>query len=124
MGLDTFMNQAAPAEELRDTRDTYGPVGIATFVEVSLIFVGILVYIWRWQYTLPHAWIPLWGCILLSHIMHRDNLRRLGLTTAGLRSSARSVLPLALVLYLPMLGYGLVRHRFAAIRLTPPALLV
>jgi len=94
------------------------PLRLATAVEVALVFAGILAYIWRWQHTSPHAWIALWVVILVSHVLHRDNLRGLGLGRTGLRASAQWVLPLTLLLCLPMLFYGFGHHRLAVLRLT------
>ena len=92
-----------------------GPRAIATALEVALIFAGILAYIWRWQHTVPLAWIPLWALILASHVLHRDTVRGLGLGLTGLRASAQWVLPLAILLYLPLLYYGWAHHRLVAL---------
>ncbi|MGO8819355.1 MAG: type II CAAX prenyl endopeptidase Rce1 family protein [Terriglobia bacterium] len=92
---------------------TNGPLAIATACEVALIFAGILAYIWRWQHTIPLAWIALWALILVSHVLHRDTLRGLGLGTTDLRANAQWVLPLAIILYVPMLIYGFYHHRLA-----------
>ncbi len=94
------------------------PWAIATAFEVVLIFTGILLYIWRWQHTHPLAWIPLFALILVSHVVHRDTWRGLGLAGADFRSSAQCVWPLAILLYLPMLGYGIFHHRLV---LLPPS---
>jgi hypothetical protein len=95
-----------------------GLLAIATAFEIALIFAGILAYIWRWQHTSPHAWMALWALILVSHALHRDTLRGLGLRGTGLRASAQWVLPLAILLYLPMLFYGSVHHRLALLQPT------
>lgn len=79
---------------------------LATALEVSLVYAGILQYIWRWQFTSPRAWMLLLAVVLLSHVAHRDNLRALGLTWYGLRANAQVALPLALALYVPLLLYG------------------
>ena len=94
-----------------------GPLAMATALEVVLVFAGILAYIWRWQHTAPLAWMPLWALILVSHVLHRDTVRGLGLGGTGLHASAQWVLPLAILLYLPMLVYGWAHHRLA---LLPP----
>jgi hypothetical protein len=86
-------------------------VAAATAGEVALIFSGILLYIWRWQHTHPPLWIALWAFILISHALHRDTLRGLGLGAEGLQASAQWILPLAILLCLPMLYYGFERHR-------------
>ncbi len=83
----------------------------AAAVEVLAVYAGILLYIWRWQFTHPHAWLPLLAVVLASHVAHRDTLRGLGLTLHELRSSAQVVLPLFLALALPLLVYGFARWR-------------
>jgi hypothetical protein len=87
-----------------------------------LIYAGILTYIWRWQHTYPHAWMVLWGIILVSHVAHRDTLRSLGLTFGEARESAQLVLPIALVFYVPLLAFGFGRHVLAIVPLNWHAL--
>jgi hypothetical protein len=80
-------------------------------LEILLVYSGILLYIWRWQFVHPHAWMPLLAVVLASHFARRDSLRRLGLTLVELRSCAGVVLPLALAIYVPLLLYGFACHR-------------
>lgn len=87
----------------------------ATALEVLLVFTGILLYIWRWQYHHPRSWLWLLAAVLLSHLIHRDRLRDMGLGIAGMRSCAESILPLAVAIYLPVLAYFLVRGRLHVI---------
>ena len=82
------------------------PVVVLTTLEVLLMFAGILAYIWRWQRIAPHSWIVLLALILVSHVLHRDTPRSLGFSIAEMIPSARQILPVALALYLPLLGYG------------------
>jgi len=104
---------------------TRGSLPVITTLEVAVIFAGILAYIWHWQYTSPRAWIiALWALILVSHVLHRDTLRGLGLGRADLRASAQWVLPLAILLYLPMLIYGFKHQRLALLRPTWHSLLL
>jgi hypothetical protein len=107
------MGGVTTAGEMESVAGNRRPLVIATAFEVPLIFGGILVYIWRWQYTIPRIWIALWALILVSHVLHRDTLRGLGLVRTELRASAQQVLPLAILLYLPMLFYGFSHHRLA-----------
>ncbi len=85
----------------------------ATALEVLLVYAGILLYIWRWQFTYPRAWMALLAVVLASHMAHRDTLRGLGLTFVELRASARLILPLAAAVYVPVEILG-----FASGRLT------
>lgn len=88
-----------------------------TAAEILIVYAGILLYIWRWQWTHPHFWMPLWAMILASHLAHRHSLRDLGLTPAGLRASAEVALPLALAVYLPVFLFALARHQ---LEILPP----
>jgi membrane protease YdiL (CAAX protease family) len=99
------------------------PVVIATALEVVLVFAGILAYIWCWQHTNPLAWMGLFALILVSHWLHGDTLRGLGLVGTEFRASAQWVLPLAILVYLPLLFYGFEHHRLALLRPTWQSLL-
>jgi hypothetical protein len=79
---------------------------LATILEILLVYAGILLYIWRGQFTYPRAWMVLLACVLASHVLHGDSLQDLGLTLENLRASAQSILPLALALFLPITIYG------------------
>jgi hypothetical protein len=132
------MSPGAAAGEREGGGIIRGPLAIATAFEVVLIFAGILAYIWRWQHANPLAWMghpsspliarfmdtnPLaWGglfaLILVSHALHHDTLRGLGLGWTGMRAGAQWVLPLAILLYLPLLFYGFAHHRLALLHPT------
>jgi hypothetical protein len=84
-----------------------GKQGLAT-LEVLVVFAGILLYIWRWQYSHPYFWIPFLAVVLLSHFIHRDSLRDLGLSLHGLRASAALIVPLGALILLPAFVYGVV----------------
>jgi hypothetical protein len=81
-----------------------------TALEVAAVYAGILLYIWRWQFSYPRVWMILLAVVLATHVLHRDRLADLGLTVRDLRAGAQSVLPLALALFLPVVIYG-VAHR-------------
>ena len=91
-------------------------LAVATALEVALLFGALLAFIWRWQFTYPHAWMALWALILASHVLHRDTLRSLGVSWTELGASARVVLPVAVILYLPLLVYGFARHSLVLLR--------
>jgi hypothetical protein len=78
-------------------------------LEVLAVFTGILFYIWRWEHSHPYAWIPLLLIVLVSHFVHHDTLRSLGLGLHELRPSASLALPLAAWLLLPALAFGVAR---------------
>jgi hypothetical protein len=115
------MHQGALVEEIEQISRLNRLAVMAAF-EVPLIFGGIMLYIWRWQHSAPLAWIPLLAMVLVSHGLHRDTARDLGLAATGMRASAEWVLPLAVFLYVPMLIYGFLHHRLALISPTWQAL--
>jgi hypothetical protein len=54
--------------------------------------------------------MTLLGVVLVSHFLHHDTFRRLGLSFAGMRANAQVVLPIALAFYIPLLVFGFARH--------------
>jgi hypothetical protein len=97
-----------------DARSAWHPwLPVCSALEVILVYSGIVTYIWRWQHTYPYSWMVLWGVVLVSHFLHRDTFRTLGLSFAGMRANAQIVLPIALAFYVPLLVFGLARHALA-----------
>jgi len=90
---------------------------LLTGLEAVGMFACVLLYIWRWQYVLPHLWILLLAIVFASHFVHRDTLQGLGLTLLELRPSAEKVLPIILILYVPLVIYGFAAGR---LKVTPP----
>ncbi len=64
----------------------------ATALEVSLVYAGILYYVWLWRFTHPRLWMLILGIILVSQLARRDSLRALGLAPSQLWASAQIVL--------------------------------
>ena len=94
-------------------------LALAGPVEALLVFAGILLYIWRWQFSYPRAGVILLATVLVaSHLVHRDTLASMGLAQSNLRASAQIVLPLALGIFIPLTIYGLASGTF---RLLLPA---
>ncbi len=85
----------------------------ATAAELLIVYACILLYIWRWQRDEPLLWIPLLAFVMLTHVLHHDTFRELGLTLHELRASAGIILPLAATIYGPIVFYALVRHHLA-----------
>ncbi len=94
---------------------------LATTAEVLAIYAGILLYIWRWQYSHPHAWMLLGAMILASHVAHHDTLRSMGLLGSELRASAQIVLPIAAAVFVPLVIYGLLARRLVPATPSPRA---
>lgn len=104
------MSTITSVGEFEATRIRHSWLPIYSALEAVLLFAGIMAYIWRWHHAVTGLWMALWGIILISQILHRDTFRSLGLTLAGMRSSAELVLPIALASYIPLLVYGFARH--------------
>jgi hypothetical protein len=85
-----------------------------TALEVLFVYAGILLYIWRWRFTYPRAWMALLAFVLASHAAHHDSLQQLGLTLRDLGTSAQTILPLAVTLFVPAVLCG-----FASEKLLP-----
>jgi len=83
---------------------------IISALEVLLVYAGILLYIWRWQFSHPRLWMAFLAVMVLSHLARGERPRDLGLTLSGLRRNAEKILPLVLALYLPLVVYGFTRH--------------
>ena len=94
---------------------------LLTGLEAVGMFACVLLYIWRWQNSLPHLWILLLAIVFASHFVHRDTLKDLGLTLLELRPSAERVLPLMLAFYVPLVIYGFAASR---LKVTAPGLTV
>jgi CAAX prenyl protease-like protein len=110
MNLGILMSTATSIGEASPLRATRPHAVFGAALEVLLVYAGILYYIWHWQFTFPRAWMVLWGAVLISHVAHRDTLRTLGLDWTHIRSSAQLMFPLALIVYLPLVMYGIARH--------------
>jgi hypothetical protein len=82
---------------------------VLTVLEVLAVYAAILYFIWRWEFTHPLAWAPLFVFVVLTHFLHHDSLRSLGLSTFELGASAQLIVPLALVIFVPLVIFGLVR---------------
>jgi hypothetical protein len=96
----------------------------ATGIELLLVYAGILLYIWRWQFSYPRAWIPLLAVVLASHFVHHERLHDLGFTWRSLRASASVILPLASTVYVVLILYGFVSRRLTLTMLNKRALIM
>ena len=59
--------------------------------EVVFVAGGIILYIWRWQYTFPDSALILLGFLVLTFFIHRDGLRNLGLGSRGFVAGMKTV---------------------------------
>jgi len=106
MNLRGIMSATTSQPEVLSSATATPTARLATGLELLLVYAGILLYIWRWQFTYPRAWMALLAAVLGSHVAHREGLHDLGLTWRGLRAGASTIFPLAVAIYIPLLLYG------------------
>jgi len=104
------MSAITSAGKFEAGSDSHSWLPIYSALEVILVYAGIVTYIWRWRSTYPYFWMALVGVVLVSHFLHRDTFRRLGLSFTGMRANAQVVLPIALAFYVPLLIFGFTRQ--------------
>ncbi|MGH9344924.1 MAG: CPBP family glutamic-type intramembrane protease [Terriglobia bacterium] len=86
---------------------------IATAIELLAVYGCVLLYIWRWHRSHPLAWIPILAFIILTHVLHRDTLCEMGVTTHQMGANAKIILPLAALIYGLVVVWALSSHRLA-----------
>jgi hypothetical protein len=112
------MSQLTSNDEIRTGSGPSRLMIVFTALEVVLVYAAIIGYIWRGQHSYPHSWMAIWAVILVSHVLHHDTLRGLGLLWTELEASAWAVLPVTIILCLPMLFYGFRNHRLVILHPT------
>jgi hypothetical protein len=110
MSVGILMSAITSAGKFEAGSDSHSWLPIYSALEVILVYAGIVTYIWRWRSTYPYFWMALVGVVLVSHFLHRDTFRRLGLSFTGMRANAQVVLPIALAFYVPLLIFGFTRQ--------------
>jgi hypothetical protein len=115
MSIHGMMTTATSRANVISQRAASRMTDLITALEVLSIYAGILLYIWRWQFSYPRTWIVLLCGVVASHLLHRDTLERLGLTFHNLRAGSQVILPLATALCLPVFFYGLWSGRLIAL---------
>jgi hypothetical protein len=86
---------------------------VITALELAAVYASILLYIWKWHRRHPLAWIPIFGCIVLTHFLHHDSLRGMGILAGQAWEAARTIVPFALVIYGAVAIWAVSAHRFA-----------
>lgn len=97
----------------RAIRPRAAAIRVVTAIELAAVYASILLYIWKWHRPHPLLWIPILGFIVLTHFLHRDTRREMGILIDQAREAARLILPLALVIYGAVALWALLAHRFA-----------
>lgn len=104
------MNATVSKAEARSAFPPRRVLRLVTAAEILAVYAGILLYIWRWQYTHPYAWIALLAAVILSHFLHHDTLQAMGLTGYEFRPSARLMFPLLGIIAVVAIPYALWRR--------------
>jgi hypothetical protein len=60
-------------------------------VEVAIVFLAIVTYIWHWQYVFPDFAIYTLAFIIATFFIHRDQLPLLGFGSYGLLPTVRGI---------------------------------
>jgi hypothetical protein len=76
-------------------------------LEPAAMFLFIMGYIWIWRGRHPYLWVAILACLLMSHVLHREDARQLGFGRESLEECAHRFAPLLTVLALAMLAGGL-----------------
>lgn len=64
----------------------------AALAEALSVFLLIMSYIWWLRLLYPWLWMPLLGCVVLTHWMHRESPRFLGFAAGSFREAFVPVL--------------------------------
>ncbi|HYR85212.1 MAG TPA: CPBP family glutamic-type intramembrane protease [Terriglobia bacterium] len=59
--------------------------------EVAIVFGGVILFIWRVQFTFPDFALYLLGFLVLTFFIHRDTLQNLGIGSRGLISGLKTL---------------------------------
>src|SRR5262245_33942863 len=60
-------------------------------VEVAIVFLAIITYIWQWRYAFPDQAVYTLAFIVGSFFIHRDKLWLMGMGTHGLLPTFRRI---------------------------------
>jgi hypothetical protein len=86
------------------------------FLEPAAVFVLIMLYIWRWRFTAPHAWIYILGVVVLSHIVHRERTASLGFRWNNFEECMETLAPAVLLVAISLIACGVLLQTMRNIR--------
>ena len=87
---------------------------ILAAIEVLCVFSGILLFIWRLQYTFPDFAILLLAFLVLTFFIHRDRISELGLGSRGFAAACKLLAMPALLTVAALAAIGAGRGAFPA----------
>ncbi len=72
---------------------------LLVLAELAVVYLALLLYIWRFQFRYPYSAAYILGFVLLTMVMHRDSLTTLGVTHHMFWPAVRAtILPTLLLL--------------------------
>ncbi|MFQ5817552.1 MAG: type II CAAX prenyl endopeptidase Rce1 family protein [Terriglobia bacterium] len=86
--------------------------------EVAVVFAGVLLYIWRWQFVFPFFALYLVGFIVVSFFVHRDTPKTLGLGAQGLAGTLGEALLVTAALAVALVAIGVATERLTLLRVS------
>jgi hypothetical protein len=85
-------------------------------LEPLTIFVLIMAYIWELRFRYHASWTIILGLVLLSHKLHHEGAETLGFRTRNFRKCLEEFLPALAIIWLTMLGAGILLQTTRHIR--------
>jgi hypothetical protein len=90
---------------------------ILAAAEVAIVFVGVMAYIWRLQFTFPDFAVILLAFIIATFFVHGDRLQDLGLGSRGLAAGIRMLALPTLIIAVALILIGIPLRFFTIDRL-------
>ena len=75
-------------------------------IETAIVTVGVLLYIWRLQFTFPDFALVLLAFIVFTFLLHRDGFRNLGMSSRGLVSGLKALAVPTVILAVALVAIG------------------
>jgi len=91
-------------------------------VEVAIVFLAIITYIWQWRYAFPDQAEYALAVIVGSFFIHRDKLSLLGLGSYGLLPTLRRIWMPTVLAIISLVLIGWITRSWANIHLTTSGL--
>lgn len=87
--------------------------------EVTLVFAGVLVYIWGWQFVFPDFALVLAAFLLMSFLVHGDTPKTLGLGYQGLAGAFAEAMLATAALAVVLVAISAASGRLGLVRVSP-----
>jgi membrane protease YdiL (CAAX protease family) len=91
-------------------------------LEPLLMFALIMAYIWKLRFIHPYTWIVIPACMILSHVLRRENPETLGFTRQDLWGGLKQLTPPLILIALILVSAGFEWRTFRPIGVAGSAL--